>query len=176
MFIHRTFSLAVLITGLSLFPGCSVVPTQAAKQQFHLGDRAPAGQITYMGLSAEYRDQIPGAKEPLKDRYLVMRLSATNGGAQEVTLPLTRLIAADGKEYPEVTEVEGFPEWLGPLRRIEPGKTEQGYIVFDVPVGAYKLEVSGGGDLEQEQLVQIDVPANLTPIAPSSVPGPVLGN
>ncbi len=142
---------------------------------YRMGDRATAGAVTYVGLTADYRQDIPGAKDPLKNRYLVIALSITNGGGTEVMLPHTRLIKPDGTEIPELTEIEGFPQWLGLLRKISPAATEQGYVVFDVPVGAYSLQVSDGGDPEKEQLAQIEIPANLAP-AGGSVAGPALGN
>ncbi len=142
---------------------------------YRMGDRAPTGSVTYVGLTADYRQDLPGAKEPLKNRYLVIFLSVTNGGGGEVMLPHTRLIKPDGTEIGEVTEIEGFPQWMGLLRRVGSSSTEQGYVVFDVPVGAYKLQVSSGGEPDKEQLAQIDIPANLGPATPS-VTGPSLGN
>ena len=142
---------------------------------YRMGDRATTGAVTYVGLTADYRQDLPGAKDPLKNRYLVISLSITNSGGTEAMLPHTRLIKPDGTEIPELTEIDGFPEWLGLLRKISPASTEQGYVVFDVPVGAYKLQVSDGGDPEKEQLAQIEIPANLAP-AGGSVAGPALGN
>jgi hypothetical protein len=140
-----------------------------------MGDRAEAGGVTYVGLTAEYRTELPGAKDPLKNRYLVVFLAVTNGSGQDVTLPHTRLIGADGSEIPELTEIGGFPQWMGILRQVSPGSTEQGYVVFDVPVGAYKLQVSSGGDPEKEKIAQIEIPANIIPSIPSGVSGPSLG-
>ena len=141
-----------------------------------MGDRAVAGPITYSGLTAEYRTELPEAKEPQKNRYLVIFLSATNGGGEEVMLPHTRLIAADGTEYPELTEIEGMSQWMGVLRRVAPSSTEQGYVVFDVPVAAYKLQVSSGGDPEKEQIAHIEIPTKIVPTTPGGVSGPALGN
>ncbi|MBZ2180697.1 MAG: DUF4352 domain-containing protein [Acidobacteriota bacterium] len=164
-------SLALLLAvGLS----CSSEGSKSTVASFSLGDRAPAGRVTYVGLTAEYRAELPGAKEPVKHRYLLIFLSATNGSGQEITLPHTRLIGANGTEYPEVTEIDGFPQWLGLLRTVSPGSTEQGYVVFDVPVGAYKLQVSSGGDPEKEQLAEIEIPANLRSTSPTGVDGPSL--
>lgn len=140
-----------------------------------MGDRAQAGSVTYSALTAEYRQELPGTKDPLKDRYLVIFLSATNGTGKEVTLPHTRLITPDGRELPELTEIDGLPQWFGLLRMVPPSGTEQGYVVFDVPIGAYKLQVSSGGDPEKEQLALIEIPANLSPTKPTGVGGPNLG-
>ena len=142
---------------------------------YRMGDRAATGSVTYVGLTADYRQELAGAKEPLKSRYLVISLSVTNGGGADLMLPHTRLIKPDGTEIAELTEIEGFPQWMGLLRKVGSSSTEQGYVVFDVPVGAYKLQVSSGGEPDKEELAQIEIPANLGPATPS-VTGPSLGN
>jgi len=156
--------------------GASCGGTAKPISQHRLGEKVAVGSITYSALTADYRQQIAGAKDPVKDRYLVIFLSATNGTSQVATLPHTRLIAANGKEIPELTEIDGFPQWLGLLRTVSASGTEQGYVVFDAPVGTYKLQVSSGGDPEKEQLAQIEIPANLVPASPGGVAGPSLGN
>jgi|LNFM01.1.fsa_nt_gb hypothetical protein len=165
-----------ILSALALLASCVSCggdPAALKANVYRMGDRATAGPVTYVGLTADYRMELPGAKESLKNRYLVIFLSATNGSGEEITLPHTRLIAADGTEIPEVTEIQGFPQWMGILRRVAPSGTEQGYVVFDVPVGAYKLQVSSGGDPEKEQIAQIEIPAKITP---GGVAGPALGN
>lgn len=176
MFALRHLSILTAVALLASCLSCGSEFVAPTAKVFRMGDRATAGSVTYVGLSADYRTELPGAKDPLKNRYLVILLSATNGSGQEVTLPHTRLIGADGAEIPEVTEIDGFPQWLGILRTIAPSSTEQGYVVFDVPVGAYKLQVSSGGDPEKEQIAHIEIPTKLVPSSPGSVSGPALGN
>jgi hypothetical protein len=173
--VSRYFFILAALAGAALSLSCGGDPALPVAKVFAMGDRAEAGGITYVGLTAEYRTELPGAKDPLKHRYLVVFLSVTNGSGHDVTLPHTRLIGADGTEIPEVTAIEGFPQWMGILRQVSPGGTEQGYVVFDVPVGAYKLQVSSGGDPEKEKIAQIEIPANVIPTTPSGVSGPSLG-
>ena len=165
-------SVAALVVAAT---SCSENSAMKKMVPYRMGDRATTGAVTYVGLTADYRQDLPGAKDALKNRYLVISLSITNVGGTEIMLPHTRLIKPDGTEIPELTDIEGFPQWLGLLRKISPASSEQGYVVFDVPVGAYKLQVSDGGDPEKEQLAQIEIPANLAP-AGGSVAGPALGN
>ena len=62
------------------------------------------------------------------------------------------------------------------MYRPDPVKPVNEYIgKILVPVGAYKLQVSSGGDPENEQLAQIEIPANLA-YPGASVSGPSLGN
>lgn len=176
MFVLRPTSILSAVALSALCLSCGGDPAALKTNVYRMGDRALAGSVTYVGLTADYRTELPGAKDPMKNRYLVIFLSATNGGGEEVILPHTRLISTDGSEIPEVTEIEGFPQWMGVLRRVAPSSTEQGYVVFDVPVGAYKLQVSSGGDPEKEQIAQIEIPTKLTPATPTGVAGPALGN
>lgn len=176
MFALRHLPILSAVAALASCLSCGGDPVLPKASVYRMGDRAVAGPVTYVGLTADYRTELAGAKDPLKNRYLVIFLSATNGSGTEVTLPHTQLVAADGTEFPEVTEIDGFPQWMGILRTVAPSSTEQGYVVFDVPVGAYKLQVSSGGDPEKEQLALIEIPAKLTPAAPSGVAGPALGN
>jgi hypothetical protein len=176
MFVLRQLSILSTVALLAFTLSCGGDPATPTAKVYRMGDRAVTGPITYVGLTAEYRAELPEAKGPLKHQYLVVFLSATNGGGQEATLPHTRLIGADGAEYPEVTEIENMGQWMGVLRRVAPSSTEQGYVVFDVPVGAYKLQVSSGGDPEKEQLAQIELPTKIVPATPPSVAGPALGN
>ena len=46
--------------------------------------------------------------------------------------------------------VESVPKWLGVLRNLSAVQTEQGVVVFDVPLGAYKLQVQDGGEIGSE--------------------------
>lgn len=102
-----------------------------------------------------------GATTP-DHRFLFVKLSISNNGSQPVSLPLTTLQDAKGQTHAEVTEdLTEVPEWLGLFRTLEPGATEQGYVIFDVPMGAYKLQVSDGGDIGAEKTALIEIPVQV---------------
>ncbi len=121
------------------------------------------GKLFYQVLEANWVTEVQGAKNPPKNRVLQLRLTVTNSGGQEVSMPLLRLIDANGKERLEIAEIEENSQWLGSLRRLQPALSEEGSIYFDVPVGAYKLEVVDNSNPEDGKLAHIEIPASLTP-------------
>ena len=107
--------------------------------------------------------EVQGSKVQPKNRVLQLRLTVTNSGGQEATMPLLRVIDANGKETMEIAEIEENSQWFGSVRRLQPALSEEGSIYFDVPVGAYKLEVVDNSNPEDEKLAHIEIPASLTP-------------
>src|SRR5688572_2913345 len=145
----------VLIFQSSCNSGRSQVPT------FAIGQKVQLGKILYQVLDAQWMAEVQGAKQPPKNRVLQLHLTITNNGAQEATLSFLRLIDRAGNETLEMAEIEGNPRWLGALRRLKPASTEEGFVYFDVPVGAYKLEVVDNSNPQDEQVAYIDIPASL---------------
>jgi len=130
---------------------------------YQMGEKVPAGSLIYTVLDADWRTELPGAesKQAPKDRFLVLHVTVTNSGGSEVVAPLGTLINKQGNEFGENQEMKGLGGWLGILRRMAPAATETGYIVFDVPVGAYTLRVGDGGDVENEKTAIIQIPLDL---------------
>jgi hypothetical protein len=72
------------------------------------------------------------------------------------------LIGANGQAHQEVTEgVDSVPKWLGVLRNLSPVQNVEGAVVFDVPLGAYKLQVLDGGEIGLERKALIEIPLQL---------------
>ena len=115
--------------------------------------------------------EVQGAKSPPKNRILHLHLNVTNAGALEASLPFLRLIDGAGNEIMELADLEGNHRWLGMMRRMQPALTEDGFVYFDVPVGAYKLEVVDNTIADDEKVAYIEIPASLAP--PPQAPGPV---
>ena len=68
-----------------------------------------------------------------------------------------------GEEFPEVQELEGVPGWFGILRDLQPSKTDNGTIVFDVPMSHYRLVLNDGGNAGEERISLVDLPLHLLP-------------
>lgn len=126
------------------------------------------GKLYFQVLEAQWLAELPGAKHPPKHRILQLRLATTNAGGEETSVPLLRLIDATGREIVEVSEIEGDSNWLGILRRLQPALTEEGTIYFDVPIGAYILELVDSSDPADEKVAYVQIPASLAP--PPSIP------
>jgi len=79
-----------------------------------------------------------------QNRFLLISVSATNGGGSQVSVPMLELEAPDGKIYKELENGEGVDNWFGILRTMEPAQTLQGRLLFDVPLSSYRLKLSDG--------------------------------
>jgi hypothetical protein len=129
-----------------------------------MGEKADAGHIVYSVLESAWKTQL-GEGHSLRlphDRFLLLRLSVTNGGPDEAGIPLTTLVSPSGKEYPELTDGAGVEDWLGVLRRLKPNETTFGWALFDAPREDYQLRVSNDAfDPANAKLALIQVPLRL---------------
>jgi hypothetical protein len=154
------FSFFVALTGCG-GPGGS---NSSNMGTYQMGQRVQVGPLTYNVLEAEWKSVLgegASGKVP-KHRFLVMRVSITNGGATNVGVPIFQVENPNGQTFPEETEgMEHTEQWLGLIRNMAPNQNDQGEIVFDVPMGAYKLRVTDGGEIGQEKTALIEVPVTL---------------
>jgi hypothetical protein len=122
----------------------SCTPAKQPPRLYTMGERAEAGKIVYSVLEASWRKQLGEAGQhrlPQKE-FLLVRLSVTNGGASQASIPAARLVAPSGAEYPELTDGTGVDDWMGVLRHLKPNETQFGWILFDAPRGDYQLRVT----------------------------------
>lgn len=98
-----------------------------------------------------------------KNRFLIVKLTVTNSGKDDLPLPQMALTNASGQTFSELSDIkEDLPRWFGGiLRQLKAGQTETGVVAFDVPMAAYKLKVTDGGDIEEEKFAFIDIPLQL---------------
>jgi hypothetical protein len=142
----------------AFFIGCS---TGSGAHVYMMGERAETGPMVYSVIEAQWRAQLgegPGARIP-QNRFLLLRLSVTNGSPRDISIPLTTLIAPTGETYGELTDGQEVTDWLGALRRLKPVETVFGWVAFDVPRGDYKLRVSDDAfNPEEAKTALIEVP------------------
>jgi hypothetical protein len=166
----RRFPVALTIS--LLLTGCrSTAPSRA---EFQMGDKVAAGPLTYNVVEKVWRSQLGEGfvtRSP-QNRFLVITLSATNGGGRDVSVPLLQLEGPDGKIYQEIENGEGVENWLGILRTVEPAQTQQGRIVFDVPLSSYRLRLSDGDSVSGHYAyVQIPLQIDADPPVDTPLPG-----
>jgi hypothetical protein len=138
-----------------------------------MGEPVQVGPLIYTILEAEWLDQLgeaSNARTP-HQRFLSIRLSVTNSGASVSGVPSLQLVDSHGKTYEELSDADGLREWLGYLRVVQPAQTERGSVLFDAPLGAYRLRLADDADLENERVALVDVPLQLGPQVPAP-PGP----
>ena len=124
-----------------LIAGCAAGPRRVA-----LGEEAQVGVFTYRVLAVQWQDQIGrGERAAAPDtRFYVVSLTVTNNGAKPLPFPRARLVDAAGREYQESPKARQRGIGLGSLQAMSPGFTIDGWLVFDVPPGAYTLILSDG--------------------------------
>jgi hypothetical protein len=160
------FSVAILVSCSSSAGGNSVIPN------YSMGERAQAGQLIFTVFENRWLPQLgseASARIPA-NRFFLLRLSIVNSGSNEAIAPPLTLIDDSGQRYPEVSDGEGVPQWIGYLRRVKPADTLTGNIVFDVPARHYKLEVGDDGD-EKKALIDIPLSFNVDQVPMPQIPG-----
>jgi hypothetical protein len=94
-------------------------------------------------------------------RFLTITISVTNGGGRDVSVPLLTLQNSNGETFRESEDGQGVDNWFGILRTIAPAQTQQGRIVFDVPLSSYKLRLSDGGSAGSEKYAMVAIPMRI---------------
>ena len=163
--------LALMCSSALFFSACQQAPV--AKMQFAMGERVPVGQMTYSVVESEWKAQLGEsfkARSP-ENRFLLLKISVTNGTGQDASIPLLTLEASNGQTYREQSNGEGVVNWFGLLRTVNPGQTQQGAILFDVPLTSYKLRVPDISDPGLERYVTVQIPLRLDSDVP--IPSPI---
>lgn len=156
----RPLSAALALCALAL-AGCGKDTDNTSMGTFHMGERVQVGPIIYNVLESEWKPALTEGGRAPKNRFLFLRLTMTNSGGSPVTVPSFELIKPDGTRYQEVTEkMEGVNRWLGLFRSLEPSGTDEGYIIFDAPLGAYQLLLKDP-DLASEAHATVEIPVQL---------------
>ena len=157
--------LAVLLLG-----GCQ--QQRQLRTDFSMGERVPVGQMTYSVVESAWRPQLGEAfkiRTP-EQRFLLIRISVTNGTGKDVSIPLLTLEGNNGQTYREIADGDGVDNWFGVLRTISPGQTQQGNVLFDVPLTSYKLRVPDINETGFEGYASVQIPLRMDPDVPIQSP------
>jgi hypothetical protein len=128
-----------------------------------MGERVAIGPLTYNVVESSWTSQL-GSEFKLRvpeQRFLTISVSVTNGGGHDVSIPLFSLADSDGHTYQESDNGEGVDHWFGILRNVAPAQTQQGRILFDVPLASYKLRLSDGGPTGSEKYAWVKIPLRM---------------
>jgi uncharacterized protein DUF4352 len=166
----------LICSSVFVFSACQ--KAVVTNMQFSMGERVPVGQMTYSVVESEWKTQLGESfkvRSP-EQRFLLLKISVTNGTGQDASIPLLTLEGPNGQTYRELSNGEGVVNWFGLLRTISPGQTQQGAVLFDVPLTSYKLRVPDISDPGLEKYVTVQIPLRIdadvpipSPIAPDSL-------
>lgn len=165
------FLLAPLLIVLA---GCN--RQNAVQIDYQMGERINVGPLVYNVVETVWQSQLGDPFKPRlpEQRFLLITVSVTNGGGREVSVPMLALENQNGQKYQESENGESVDNWFGLLRNITPAQTQQGRLLFDVPLSSYKLRLTDGGDPGSEKYVWVNIPLRMdldTGVA-TPTPGP----
>jgi hypothetical protein len=153
------FFIALFAVGIT-FTGCSSTPQKQTKV-FGAGEKVQVARMTYSVIDVQIQPTLPGtdAANPRvpQNRFYSVQISVSNGGNEDTPIPGLALVDDTGHVYNELADGSGVPQWMGMVRRVSPGQTEEGSILFDAPTAHYKLRFTDETDLEQ---IYADIPLN----------------
>jgi hypothetical protein len=154
--------------------GCS--QRNSAQIDYQMGDKATLGPLVYNVIDTNWKPQLgdPFQLRLPQQRFLLIKLSVTNGGGSELSIPLLTLENSAGQTFEELSDGQGVDNWFGLLRDISPAQTLQGQLLFDVPLGDYRLRITDGAGPGAEKYAWISIPLRMD--VNTALPAPVPGS
>ena len=139
--------------------GCSNTSKKDAKV-FAAGEKAQLERATYnvVDMQTSPKLDVAGESRIPKERFYLTRMSIFNGVNADFVVPAMVLFDDAGNQYQELGDGRGAAEWIGISRKVAPGETLFGTVLFDAPVKHYKLRIS---DEFSDQPVFVDMPLGI---------------
>jgi hypothetical protein len=137
---------------------CSNASSKKTPTIYAVGDKATVGTLVYNLTDAETTQQLgddPATARAAKERFFVLKVSISNSGNDEESIPAMTLVDESGQTVNEAADGTGLSNWLGVVRKVGAAQTEQGYVLFDAPIKHYRLRLN---DVLDEKEIAIDVP------------------
>jgi hypothetical protein len=137
-----------------------------------MGDRIELGRLAYTVFETRWLPQIgegPTAHVP-RNRFFLIRMSVGNTGSGEILLPNLSVEDDQGNSYPELSDGDGVPQFLGMLHPVTAAQPLVGNILFDAPPQHYRLRL---WDQENQDSALVDIPLSFrseTPDLPAPEP------
>lgn len=155
----RTAVLALALTVFAALSGCSR-STERQTKMYQVGEKASVDQLTYNVIDTQIlprlEDDAAAPRIP-ENRFYVVQVAVFNAGSNEASIPPMALVDDTGKEYNELPDGSGLPRWLGVIRKVGPGQTEQGEVLFDAPAKHFRLRLT---EDTEPTAVLVDIPLN----------------
>lgn len=168
----RCLLVFLIFAGISFNFGCG--NREPIRLEYQMGERATNVPLTYNVIESRSVSQL-GDLLKLRlpqQRFLVISISITNGGGSEISVPLLSVEGSNGQLHRESDNGEGVSNWLGILRNLGPAQTAQGNLLFDVPLGSYRLRLPNGAETGSEKYIWVQIPLRVDSDAPVEAPIP----
>ena len=122
-----------------------------------MGELVRLGGFTYEVIETEYLTQIGDGPAPRipQDRFFLVKISVSNGSSETASVPAFQVENDQGKVFPELSNGDGVPTWIGYLRSLRPAETAQGNALFDAPPAHYRIRIK---DENSDHAALIDIP------------------
>ena len=176
MRLSRVLPTIAACLALLTLSSCADGDRNLSARTFNMGERIPLGHLTYTVFETQWLTHMgDGAEARIPEsRFYLVRVVATNGGGGTATVPTFSVENDKGDSFPELSNGDGVPQWIGYLRMLKSGESAQGNALFDVPPGHYKLRLK---DESGDKAALIDIPLSFgaeTPDIPAPGPAPGL--
>jgi len=171
---NKHFCRCALLSSAALFVlilgGCQ--KAAPSRTDFSMGENVTVGKMTYSVVESAWRTELgEGFKiRTPQQRFLLIKISVTNASGKDVSIPLLTLEGNNGQTYQEIADGEGVDNWFGLLRTLNNGETQQGNVLFDVPLTSYKLRVPDANDSGFEGYASIQIPLRMDSGVPVQSP------
>ena len=153
---------SVALLALTLALG-SCEKQERTNVKYEMGEPVSIGPFTYVVVESSWRNQLGegfNLRSP-QNRFLLLKVSVTNTGTSEASIPRLSLQGSNDQMYEEAADANGVPSPLGLLRNVPPAQTIQGNILFDVPLTSFRLRVPDAGETGYEKYAWIEVPLRI---------------
>ena len=164
----------IVLTSMLASQGCTGRGGETGATVHQMGERVQTGALIYTVLEVEWLSQLgsenPKSPQVPENKFAVIRLTITNSGNREISLPLLQIEDEKGNQYMELAEVEGVDEWLAVLREISPAETLQGKIVFELKPRNYRLRLTNAAEPDLERFAHVTIPLRLDATPPMEKP------
>ena len=161
----RIVTLLAVLVATALLTSCGESEKTYPVRTYNMGERISLGHISYQVFETQWLTQLgDGADQRIpKGRFFLVRMSAVNSAGGDVIVPNFTIEDDSGNSYPEMSEADGVPQYIGYLRSVKPGESATGNALFDAPPRHYKLKIQ---DETGEKIAYIDIPLAFTSETP----------
>jgi hypothetical protein len=135
-----------------------------------MGDRIELGHLVYTIYETRWLPQIgegPSARIP-QNRFFLVRMNVGNTSTNELLVPNLTIEDDKGNTYPDLSNGDGVPQWLGYLHPVTVAQAAAGNAVFDAPPAHYKLHIT---DETSQIAALVDIPLSFRSETPD-IPTP----